>query len=193
MGVLTDFFRASESDLRATYREWKVPLDAHIRRQGLNPFTKEPVLMTSWDPNPEEIVEDRGAAGPPSPSIDMRGLGHTEVASLIAIVHDASKEVEERFYRPALIGPEDGPWINELPMAFVAKLATLDDAVMTRVAEAWSGVQRADIEGIPNAHTREHMLAARTTPYWSEVLRELVTFARATVAEGKHMYMWVCL
>jgi hypothetical protein len=193
MGVLTDFFRLSKSELRSTFAAWKVPLDEPVRRPGVNPFTKQPIEVLSWDPDPQTLVEDSGPAGPPRPSIDMKGLGHEAVVSLIKRVHDPSPETEAQFFRPALIGPDEGPWINELPPAFVSKLAALDDAAMARVAAEWSLEQRSDIETTKDDFTRQGLLARRPPAYWHEVALELRSFARATIAEDRRMYMWVCV
>jgi hypothetical protein len=168
-----------------------VPLDEPVRVRRTHPFTKQPIEVLEWDPNPEESVEDRGPSALPGPAIDCKGLGPTSVASLIAIVHNASKETEERFYRRALIGPETGPVILELPAAFVAKLAALDEAGRSRVAQEWSARERSDLESIPNRATREAMLARHDAAYWSAMLGELARFAEATVSEGRGMYMWL--
>jgi len=193
MGVLTDFFAATESELRAYYPRWKIPLDQPIRISSKNPFTGELAEAVSWDPDPERPVENVGPLGPPSPSIDLKGLGHTSVVSLIGIVHDSSAQAEESFMRPVLIGPEEGPWLNELPPAVVAKLAKLDDADRQRVAEAWTAAEGADIAGIKNEFTRDRMLADRDLRYWRGMLDELADFARTALARGQRVYMWTCL
>jgi len=193
MGVLTDFFATTESELRAYYPGWKLPLEQPIRIASKNPFTGESAEAVSWDPDPERPVEDVGPPGPPSPSIDLKGLGHTSVISLIGIVHDSSAQAEESFMRLALIGPEEGPWINELPPAFVAKLAKLDGADRDRVAEAWTSAERADIAGIKDEFTRNRMLADHDLGYWRGMLDELADFARTALSQGHRVYMWTCL
>jgi hypothetical protein len=180
MGVLTDFFRATEVELRAHYPGWKVPLAQPLRKPGINPFSKKPIEVLSWDPSPDKPVTASGPSRPPSPSIDLKGLGHTSVASLIAIVHDPSKDIADRFYGGALLGPDDGPWVHELPAAFVAKLAALDAAALDTAAKRWTDVEAEDGSGT-------------TYRQWRRVLDELARFARATVAERKNMYMWVSL
>jgi hypothetical protein len=188
---LADFFRATEAELRAAYPGWKLPLADPNRRQGTNPFTKQPVEILSWDPNPDEVVEERGPSRPPGPSIDCKGLGPTSVASLIAIVHDASNEVRERFYRPALIGPEDEHTIHELPSALVTNLAALDESARGRIAHEWATRERADLATIRDRATRDMMLARRDFAYWRAMVDELAGFAQAAVADGRSVYMWL--
>lgn len=193
MGVLTDFFLATEAELRAHYPAWRVPLAEPKRAPMKNPFTGETVEAVVWDPEPDSPVEDPGPPGPPSPSIDMKGLGLTSVCSLLEIVCGGGKDVEERFYRLALIGPEEGPWINALPSPFAAKLASLDAAGLARVAASWTAVEQADLAGIENEPTRARMLASHDARHWREVLDELAAFARLAVAQGRDMYVWTSL
>jgi hypothetical protein len=115
------------------------------------------------------------------------------VEQLIAILHDDSPQLRERFWRPALIGPDDGPWINELPPAFVKRLAALDESAAERIGQEWAMQERADIASIQARFTRDHMLAHQDLAYWRAMLDRLAEFARAAIAEGRGMYMWMSL
>ncbi len=104
-----------------------------------------------------------------------------------------SAAMRERFYRGALIGPEDGPWIHDLPEELVARLASISEAEADDVAKRWCDIERADIATIENEGVREHMLAGSPLAHWRTLLGALATFARATLAEGRRMHMWVSL
>jgi hypothetical protein len=184
MGVLTDFFRATQGELRSTFPRWREPLAEPVRTQRLNPFTKKMAEVLEWDPTPDQPVVDRGPVGPPPASLDMKGLGQTSIASLIGILHDAPKTLQDRFYRPALIGPAEGPWLHELPLEFVERLAALDDLGLRRAAARWAQVENEDLGVVGAGQPPEE---------WRAVLKQMSTFARTTMAEQKRMFMWVCL
>lgn len=180
MGVLTDFFRATTEELRAAYPTWREPLEEARYVTRMNPYTREPEDSLSWDPTPLLALTAEGRTGPPEPSIDMKGLTELSVWRLIATVDDASEEAQRRFERPALIGPEQGPWIFEVPASFVEKMALLDDAGRARVTDAWAKTEQEDFPAV-------------TVHEWRDTLDTLAAFAQSTISEQRRMYMWICL
>ena len=189
MGFLSHLFAATESELLAYYPGWKVPLAKPIRSPVRNPFTGETLEGMSWDPDPENPVEDPGPRRLPSPSINLEGLRQTSVISLIGVVHDSSLQAEDTFMRYALLGPGDGPWLNELTPAFVAKLVKLDDAGRDRVAEAWTAAEHANLAEIPDKRMRNRLLEEQDARYWRATLDKLADFSRKAVAQGRRVYM----
>jgi hypothetical protein len=192
MGVLTDIFRATEAELRAYYPTWRVPLEQPIRTTRFNPFVGKEMEVLSWDPAPREAIADDGQTGPPSPSIDMKGLDLDTIATLVGLGETAPAEVEALFLRGALLGPEEGPWVHEVPPSFVAKLVALDAEGMQALAEVWWR-QLADAAVQARAAGRGPMFRENTLADWRGVLDILAAFARETVAEGRRMYVWVSL
>lgn len=174
----TSFFRATPEELRSAYPTWREPLEKARLISRINPFTREPEDSLSWDPTPLLQTHADGTDVPPEPSIDVRGLPELSVWRLIATVHDASEEAQRRFERPALIGPEQGPWIFEAPNGFVETLAALDDAGRARVAEAWARTEHDDYPDVTS---------------WNEWVDALAAFARDAVSEHRHVYMWTSL
>lgn len=193
MGVLTDFFRATPEELRAAFTGWKEPLQTPVRRSGVNPFTKKPIEIVSWDPAPEREVHERGPVGPPSPSIDLKGLDFVELQMLCDVLLGDGHEARGLLDRPPLIGPNDAPWVHELPAALVAQLAAVDAQRLGVEAQRWAELRRRDISSIRDEGARATMLRSHETERFVYALQMLATFARETVAEGRRMYMWTCL
>jgi hypothetical protein len=193
MGVLTDFFAATDDELRKHYPSWKLPLAQPTRVTRRNPFTRELMEGVEWDPSPEQPVSDRGPSGHPGAWIDLKGLSDTSVRSLIRLLLNQSPPDGSKFDRPALIGPKDGPWVNQLPTDFVEALASLDGASREALASKWSETERNDIAGIMHDATRQQMLSDHALPHWREMLDALADFSRESVVAKKNVYMWMCL
>src|SRR5436189_270949 len=85
-------------------------------------------------------------------------------------------ELRGAFYRPALIGPPDGPWINELPDSFVLKLAALAPRELEPTAAEWGESEREDMTSIRDKSARDRMLQTKTPEYWRAILDALSAF-----------------
>jgi hypothetical protein len=193
MGVLTDFFRATPAQLRATYKGWREPLATPVKRRHLNPFTKQMMEVNEWDPSPDVEVTEPGPVGPPSPSIDLKGITQIELEMLCELLLGEGHHASEALYRPALIGPADGPWLTEVPSALVSELCALSGERTASVARRWVELWEEDQATITSGPQRSEERVRGDREAFQNALRMLHTFARETVAEGKVLYMWTCL
>jgi hypothetical protein len=193
MGVLTDFFRATPAQLRASYKGWREPLATPMKQRRLNPFTKQMMEVNEWDPAPDVEVTDPGPISPPSPSIDLKGMSQIEVEMLCEVLLGEGHDAAESLYRPALIGPTDGPWLTEIPAALVNALSALSEDRIAPVARQWVELWEADQATIASGPRRDEEGIRSDREAFEYALRMLHTFARETVAEGKVLYMWMSL
>jgi hypothetical protein len=199
MGVLTDFFVASEDELKSAFRGWAKPLpllDDFIVKQGLNPFTgKMFVFRTriphgSLEASPDAIAH---AKFHHLPWIDQKGLSSMDVVLLTEVVMDwdhdnAKSEIHGRIYA----GPEGTEQLLfELPPPFVARLAATTAESYATLTSRWASKIRADAATIPNPRRKE-MELGRPDSEWVTRLSEIARLAKVATESHRAMFMWIC-
>ena len=192
----TEFVRTTPTELRRRLRGWREPLAEAVRRRVTNPFTRQPYEGWSWDPSPDVSVAP-SSEDVPWPSIEMLGFEHVGVIALLAVVlpidapslrrtmfPDAAELASDR--RPALIGPEEGPWIWEVPPPLVAALAEMDANAIAAAGPRWAVALRDEVKRLDP--TSVDLLE---DGFYVDALARLAAFAREAVAAGEHVYEWV--
>jgi hypothetical protein len=199
MGVLTDFFVATEDERARAFRGWTKPaplLDEFIVIQVKNPFTGAmSTKRTRVPPGCHEPEPDAVASGNfhDLPWIAQKGISTVEVARLAEVVMDwdrdnARSEIEGRFYA----GPPDTEQsLNELPVPFVARLAASSPEQCSTFGARWAEMVRADAGTIKSPTIRESQ-QSRPDSEFVERVSELVKLARTATESGRGMYMWMC-
>lgn len=173
MGVDYAIFAATEDELRAHFVGWKEPLENPRQQAGINPFTKQPTLFPSWDPDPEREARNVDDLPPRwrATAIDEVGL-----QSLMETIEGGSSE--GFLNRPALVGPAVGPLLFRIPASFVDRITSLDEVALEAATARWTDAQRQDLEGIANASTRQAMLESRPASEFRRALADLLEFFR---------------
>ncbi len=181
MGVLTDFFIATDAELFATFRGWKRPaplLDECITMTAVNPFTgKSQTIRTRI--SPEQPAADGDAVIDPDframPWIDQKGIQTVQVVELATILlgWDADQsdcEIHGRIFN----GPEEASAVLcEMPPALVARLADLHSDDVERLGREWSDqMSEPDAESISR-------------------LSELSGLAKRAIAGSRGMFLWM--
>jgi len=87
--------------------------------------------------------------------------------------------------RPALIGPDDGPWIYAVPSEVTRVLAGLDRFEVA--AEFWLAEEEGDLA--PKARTKT--TRPEQIRELAEQLREFSSFARAAVEARQEVYLCI--
>lgn len=137
-------FRCTEAELRRAFPTWRVP-DAVARvYEGINPFTRQPSSLRTWDPDPSAAADDPPAAPPGERHPLGCGLDWLGAfAALDAVVRGSPlpPDDELEIVRQALYGPEhEGPrdvvvTIHVLPASVADALAVADDAERDRLLD----------------------------------------------------------
>jgi hypothetical protein len=189
MGVLTDLFQATDTEIATVCRGWgaEAPLlDEPVLRRMVNPFTKKEVeFMSRLAPEHSEAASD--AIESPDfrhlPRIDMKGLSPIHLENLGQVLLQwspdyARGEVSGR----SLAGPpETEISIMLVPDPLVAATARIGEGSMMSVAEEWFEIEQIDSDG-----------AFETAKDCVFVLRALVPFMGDAVRVGRHVFMWMC-
>src|SRR5262245_30394144 len=185
MGVLTDFFVASDDEMSIAFRGWAKPaplLDEFVTRMGKNPFTGQMVELRSrrspMQPEPAPGAVERGNYQR-LPWIDQKGISTLELAHLAEIVMDwdhdyAFEEINGRMY----YGPDGtSECVFELPAPFVERLAATSTEQHATLGARWAETERTKAATIKNEYTRERALA-RPDSEWIERLAALAKLAK---------------
>ena len=129
----TEFFRTTPAQLRQACRGWRDPLDQPVMREVVNALTGKTQTLPSWDPEFGKPTPEYALRDLPGTCIEMEGFEKLGVDSLIALVEgDNAEAVLAVRQRPPLIHPEEGPWLLEIPLSVVTKLAALDEELRPR-------------------------------------------------------------
>jgi hypothetical protein len=196
MGTLTYCFAATSAQLRAYYPTWKLPLNVPNLKESKNPFTKETLWYEDWDPEPARPVEGNGLWHFEAEQdlhrhfqgTNLKGLFWTDLEDLIPVLHSEPDEWTKPLRRPPLIGPEKGPWVNELPGPFVARLAALGGEDVEPRARDWLYRHLRKERGKSLTSAQREKLSVLTD--W---LAELASLARVCIAVDERIYIWSCL
>jgi len=190
---LTDFFLATQDELRRACAGWPAPLGTPRTETRTNPFTKKPIVVREWTPPDADFSHATLAPDFSTfPSLDMKGLGVAEMTLLVAAALDIDRTRAREVDRPPLIAPPECEIaLCEVPAELSRRLASADERELDVLAEKWTALARADIAGIPDKRTREAMLAERTLAYWKRTLASLAAFARKAATEKKRLFYWM--
>jgi hypothetical protein len=173
---LTDFFLASMQELRAACPGWKDPLPQPVKRQSVNPFTRQPMEFMSCAPDEAEPF-DPGAAERANLTglhrVDLKGLGTAEMEELVRVVLEGPEQHAANVYDTPLYGPpgDSDEVIFRMPTALIDRLARMDDTAVADYLERWNEAVGHDL---------------------SEYLAALTELARKGVAENRQVFMWIC-
>jgi hypothetical protein len=149
MGVLTDFFVASASDA-ARYDE--------IVNNG------------QWGD------EEEDPSLPKLERAEHKGFTGIELSALWALIDSEQPSAKHQL----IMGPmheESEAIVEQLPSAFVRRLAQLTDAQLSALSSSWAGV-----EG--NQHEPGQLM---------DVLADLRRLAQSALGAGKNLYIWYAM
>jgi hypothetical protein len=187
MAIYTDFFVASEEELRATFPR-RVPVaERPVERESRNPFTGESWKVKEWVPA-EPFPELRGGTTYPRPSgveavrrlplAQWKKVDQVKLATLQQFLAGGEfQPTIEALFRPALVAPGDeDSKLFRLPREWVEAVAGID--AVGPLAEAWAATEecRLDNWSVEDA---------------AEVIVSLRDLARRALAESKGMFLWV--
>ncbi len=88
--------------------------------------------------------------------------------------------------RPALIGPEGGPWLWEVPKPLVSRLGTMDEVEVIDAGPRWSTAFVAELQRLDPA--RGDVLDAT---FYTDALRRVCAFAKDALGYQQGLYEWV--
>lgn len=186
MGILSDFFLATSSDLSRVFRGWQLPplpLPRAVVVQVVNPFTRQPVQITTRRdsarmPEPSPLA---------APSPDIRSLPNVQCKGLLpdklAVVFSTVAQISiEDALDLILCGDLAGPPDTEitvflLPEAFMSALASASPQDLVRAAAAVI----ADDEC---SHPDD-------TAGLTEILSEVQTLAVHGQTNGARLFVWI--
>lgn len=191
MGIISDFFVASEEELRATFPYRVAVKPEPVISTMSNPFTGETVTSKQWMPaepfsedwtSPGKILETELAAFRKLPNKQYGDVDQIKLASLATLLCDDDWEMYmDVLSRPALLAPEDiDSWIHRLPDTMVSKLASLQDSQVSELAVAWGDTEESDISSWPPSDVLE-------------VIKTLCELAKLAVDSQKGFYFWIGL
>jgi hypothetical protein len=144
VGVITDFFAASPSDLQRVCPGWQLPpppLPEPVQLDGVNPFTGEKLSLRSRVDNARMPEPDPGAEPSPDitglPIVQCKGLLIAERALLFsALANIPDGDADELLSCFVLVGPlETDVSIELFPRAFTDALAQAADHDLQRAAQ----------------------------------------------------------
>lgn len=187
--VTTHYFLASEEELSAACRGWRVPLATPRKRRDVNPFTGEPILVQDYDPQPGVPFGDAAAAA------DLSGLKHVELSGIDVVRLTTLMQLMipgadwTQCYRPARLGPPEAQSaVCAVPAELVSAVATTLEAQVPDLNARWVAALRQEAQSAGIAEAREELLAELDEGACLAVLERLHALARQAVLSGRAMY-----
>ncbi len=110
--------------------------------------------------------------------IAVKGMTPEKMAMLHSIL--TGETFDEAFdeYDHVYAASEDGPWVTRIPDAPLEKLAGLEEDVLAQIGAEWAASEECESEGWPVEEVQA-------------LLEELAELARAAVAQGRAMFLWM--
>jgi hypothetical protein len=190
MGLLTDFFVASEAELKAAFPTWVPVADKPQEVERVNPFTGKAQKVRSWVPAAPfpskkkggEVKENRPAFRK-LPQCQFKRVDTVKLAKLQhALCGGKFETTHDEIVRPALLCEGDGgPWLHQLPKPLVAALAAISSKKdLDKIAKQWSETEEARADGFK-------------TKDCAEVIQSLSDLAKRAIKDEKNLYLWVSL
>lgn len=152
------FFRLTEQDLSQSLHGWLMPpplLDEPVVRQGINPFTKQPIEIRSRiPPQPDEGLPDaiRNPNLDAYPWVSTEGLQPSDMCDLTQVLLSCSNDEAWSHWGRFLAGPEDANDILQpASPEFVLAVAMLPKSSLRDAAAAWQAATEVEdlAEGWP--------------------------------------------
>ena len=191
MGVLTDFFAASMSDLERVLPGWQLPpppLPEPIVVHGVNPFTKKPVLIRTRR-NRERIPPPDPSADPcPNvsalPNVQCKSLLPDKLAIIFSVMAALDTEVATDLVLCGdLVGPpETEIAVLRLPSAFTSALASATNEKLERAAQAIQNVEAAEFGESAKGSASD----------LTRILTELRGLANQCMSANAGLFVWIC-
>jgi hypothetical protein len=189
MAVYTDFFIASDDELKAAFPNRFPVADNPVIEEVMIQSTGEKRLIRVWqsaqpfpeiDPTVTYPSKEEAIAVQRLPLVQFKNVDPVKLAMLQQIlVGGEFDELIEGLLRPALIAPgDDNSMLYCLPSTLVDALAVIDDQQV--VAQHW-------------CETEELVLDGWSTEDASEIIGALHDFAKEAKTAGKNLYLWVNL
>lgn len=137
---------ATPDEMRAACPGYREALAEPVTLTIVNPFTKQPQQIESWDPEPFAPFPAEVVAAPSLDGLKQAykdGLDADHLRSLAAVLGEAKGA---RAVVPFLIVPPDLTTlaVEIIALPFAARLAALTDDEATTAAPAWSAVIHGD-------------------------------------------------
>lgn len=180
MGLLTDFFVASEEEVKAAFPTW-LAVAAKKNRETINPFTGEKLL--TWGPA-EPQKSKRPKKGKlfdirPFPHCQYKRVDLIKLATLMELTCGISfKKSLNALEKPALIDPaSDEQGLHRLPANLSEALAGLTDKAGKATAKKWSQTEELQLDEFSQDDAHEIV----------QSLRKLSVVAQK---EGKGLFTW---
>jgi hypothetical protein len=190
MGVLTDFFVASPSDLDTVLFGWQLPpppLAEPVDVHGVNPFTKKPFTISSRNNRDEVPLPNPNANPSPNictlPNVQCKSLLPDRLAvafsSLSGMVIDDALDL---IMCGALIGPPVTEIaIQRLPDAFTAALAKANNDALVRAAQA---IEDADVANYGES-------SRGVVPELTDILSQIRALAARCQSTDLQLFVWI--
>lgn len=182
MGVLTDFFVASASELSAAFPNWQAVANEPIIREVINPFTGQKQTVSEWQPLPGSSANSTDVDLTPIisglPVAEFKRIDHVKLARLQEILcGDDVRAALEGLLRPARIHPaNEDTGLHQLPDRLAAQLSVLKPTEISAYAERWSTSEEMTMDKF-NAEDCAH------------VLRELVRLAQISATTNAGLFL----
>jgi len=185
-------FPATLEDLRAAVPSWIPALASPEPRAVTNPFTKERMMETTYNPTPEADFEDSPEEEPPpfehaqiwepEARIGWLSLYETVLGTTLDVGDSvfADSPAFRLLCREVLCGRPGGPTVRAVPPELSEALMALRDEDIADVAEHWA--RRA---GARLSRPFEHWSSAATTS-----LSDIATLAARTAARNAAWFSW---
>lgn len=184
MGVLTDFFLATDSDVSCVLSGWQLPpplLPQAVVVETINPFTRQPVQITTRR-DPDSVPEPNPEADPSPdvsslPNVQCKGLLPDKLAlAFSALAHVSENDAMDSILCGDLVGPPNTEIVVlRMPEAFTVALASASDQDLMRAAR----VVMADDE----------MSRPEDSDALGEILREVRGLARRGLTEDASLFI----
>lgn len=112
--------------------------------------------------------------------IDIKGIDPVKLGTLHSILTGQSFDELLELYDPVVTVSDEGPWVTLVPAELVTRLAALDEAGRTEVAQQW-------------ANTEEFLLEGWDESDVASVLDSISSLAEKAVTSEQALFLWMCL
>lgn len=189
MGILTDFFVASQDELITIFNGW-LPVSAEKNREYVNPYTGETQL--DWGPDPDafekwkesqkKLFKKRGVQPidySQYPHAHYKQVDLVKLATLYSILTGIQfEEAIDQLAKPALINPlNEDQGLHCISLEFTKSLAEVNDDTLRINAGKWAQTEELEMDGF----TEDDALS---------IIDSFNNLAKVALEQGKHLYHW---
>jgi hypothetical protein len=187
VAIYTDFFIASEEELRAAFPNRFAVANVPTLREARNPFTGQTRMIEEWGPAQPLPRVSAGITYPSEaemqavsqlPIVRFKGVDIVKLAALQSITSGGDLQSQiGALCCPALVAPgdENSP-LFRLPRPWI---------------EAVAGIENVDTVATKWASTEECQLDRWNAKNAAQAIEALRTLARRSKGESKGMFLWV--